>query len=191
MTDGLHIVAFAGSLRRNSYNRALLRAAVTVAPPGMRIEILDLADIPLFNADVEAVGDPAPVATLKSAIAAADGILLATPEYLHGVSGVLKNALDWASRPPRGATIMGKPAAVLGASTGRIGTARAQEQLRSVLAYLDCPTVTHPEVLVAAAAEKVGPDGEFTDPATIERVAALLAALGRLIRLHAAGDASA
>src|SRR5262245_65356032 len=97
----LTVLAFAGSLRRGSYNRALVRAAQEVAPPGMAIEIFEIAGIPLYNGDVEAAGDPEPVARFKQAIRAADGLLIATPEYNHGVPGVTKNAIDWASRPPR------------------------------------------------------------------------------------------
>src|SRR5688572_32897082 len=101
----IHVLGFAGSLRRGSYNRALLRAAQELAPAGMVIEVFDLAPIPLYNADVEAQGDPEPVAAFKAAIRQADALLIACPEYNHGVPGVLKNAIDWASRPPRNAAL--------------------------------------------------------------------------------------
>ena len=104
MADGaLRVVGFAGSLREKSYNRALLRAAQEVSPPDMTIDIFDLREVPLYNGDVEAAGDPPAVADLKAAIRAADGVLMATPEYNHGVPGVMKNAVDWCSRPPQGA----------------------------------------------------------------------------------------
>ena len=118
------------SLRQGSYNRALLRAAKELAPASLSIEIFDLEAIPLYNADVEAKGDPAPVAAFKSAIGKADGLLMATPEYNHGVPGVMKNAFDWASRPPRAAVLSGKPVGLIGASPGMTGTARGQSQLR-------------------------------------------------------------
>src|SRR5690606_18294913 len=113
-----------GSLREGSYNRALLRAAAELAPEGMTIDTFDLRQVPLYNGDVEAAGDPPGVAALKQAIRDADGVLFATPEYNHGVPGVMKNAVDWASRPPRAAALQGKPVALIGASPGITGTAR-------------------------------------------------------------------
>lgn len=101
MTDSFSVVAFAGSLRQDSYNRALLRVARDDAPEALAITLFDLIDLPLYNADVEAEGDPPPVAEFKAAVDAADGVLIATPEYNHGVPAVTKNAIDWASRPPR------------------------------------------------------------------------------------------
>src|SRR5690242_14601242 len=110
----------AGSLRGGSYNRALLRAAVALAPSGVEIRVFDrLADVPPYNADVEAKGDPEPVGALKQAIRDADALLIVTPEYNYGVPGVLKNAIDWASRPPTGSVLNGKPAAIMGATPGR------------------------------------------------------------------------
>jgi chromate reductase len=126
----IHVLGFAGSLRRGSYNRSLLRAAQEMAPAGMTIEVFDLAPIPVYNADVEAEGDPEPVAAFKAAIRRADALLIACPEYNHGVPGVLKNATDWASRPPRGAALDRKPLALMGASPGMTGSARGQSQLR-------------------------------------------------------------
>ncbi len=153
------IVGFAGSLRTGSYNRLLLRAA----PEEMTIEIFDLAHIPLYNADREVEGDPEPVARFKEAITCADGVLIATPEYNHGISGVLKNALDWASRPGGRSALRGKPVATMGASTSQVGTARAQMQLREILAYVQADTVAVPEVLVAHAEQKFDDEGRFTD----------------------------
>jgi chromate reductase, NAD(P)H dehydrogenase (quinone) len=127
------MVGIAGSLRVASYNRGLLRAAQDVAPAGMTITICDLAPIPLYNADVEAQGDPLPVAELKAAVREADALLIAVPEYNYGVSGVLKNTIDWLSRPPGRSVLHQKPAALMGASPGMAGTARAQLQLRQVL----------------------------------------------------------
>ena len=114
----IRVLGFAGSLRRGSYNRALLRAASELAPEGMLIDIFDLLPIPLYNGDVEAQGDPMPVSAFKDAIRQADGVLMVTPEYNHGVPGVMKNAIDWASRPPRNAALSEKPVAIMGASPG-------------------------------------------------------------------------
>ncbi|HWK41182.1 MAG TPA: NAD(P)H-dependent oxidoreductase, partial [Croceibacterium sp.] len=126
MADSLRILGIAGSLRAGSLNRALLRAAADLAPAGVTIERFDLMQVPLYNGDVEEAGDPPGVAAFKQAIAAADGVLIATPEYNHGVPGVMKNAIDWASRPPRGAPLGGKPVGLIGASPGMTGTARGQ-----------------------------------------------------------------
>lgn len=121
----INVVAFAGSLRQESYNRALLRAAQESAPESMSIDTFDLSPIPLYNYDVEQQGDPEPVQEFKHAIRKADALLIATPEYQHGIPGVLKNALDWASRPPKQSPLQGKPAAIMGATPGMTGTARA------------------------------------------------------------------
>ncbi len=119
MSDPVHVLGIAGSLRKGSLNRALLRAAIKRAPAGMTLSAFDLDEVPLYNGDVEAAGDPPGVAALKQAIAAADGVLFVTPEYNHGVPGVMKNAIDWASRPPRAAPLGGKPVGIIGASPGR------------------------------------------------------------------------
>jgi chromate reductase, NAD(P)H dehydrogenase (quinone) len=173
----LRVVAIAGSLRTSSYNRGLLRAAQDVAPTGMTITICDLAPIPLYNADVEALGDPPPVAQLKSAVRAAEALLLAVPEYNYGVSGVLKNTIDWLSRPPE-LVLHSKPAAMLGASPGMVGTARAQLQLRQAFVYTQTWVMPPPpELLVAQAQEKFDARGELTDPDTRARLRTLLEAL--------------
>lgn len=162
----VQILAFAGSLRAGSYNRALLRAATELAPSAMQIEIIDLTDIPLYNGDVEKQGDPEPVAAFKTAIRNADALLIATPEYNHGVPGVLKNAIDWASRPPRSAPLNEKRAAIMGASPGMVGTARAQSQLRQAFTFTNTWTMLQPEILVARANEKFDADGRLTDETT-------------------------
>jgi chromate reductase len=157
------VLGIAGSLRKGSYNRALLRAAREVAPENMEIEPFDLAPIPFFNEDVEKAGDPESVRALKEAIGAADALLIATPEYQYGVPGVLKNALDCASRPPGKSPMQHKPVAIMGASTGFVGTARAQLQLRQTLAYNETHTLMRPEVLIAKAKEKFDEDGRLND----------------------------
>ncbi len=173
----LSILGVAGSLRRASYNRGLIRAAVELAPDGTSVTSWDLGEIPLFNADVEAVGDPPPVAAFKQAIARADALVIATPEYNHCVPGVLKNAIDWASRPARRSVLTNKPVAVLGASTGRGGTARAQAHLRDGLAYTNGFVLPLPEVLIDLAASKFDDDGNLLDEETRSEVRALLVSL--------------
>src|SRR5689334_19794657 len=116
--DTLSVCGIAGSLRRESFNRSLLRAAVELAPPGMTITPFALDPVPLYNGDVEAAGDPPGVVALKEAIGGADALFICTPEYQHGVPGVLKNALDWASRPPGRSVLQGKPVAIVGATPG-------------------------------------------------------------------------
>jgi chromate reductase len=165
-TSHLRILGIAGSLRTGSYNRALLRAAQEIALQGMAIVTFDLDPIPPYNADVEARGFPAPVLAFKTAMAGADALLIATPEYNHSIPGVLKNALDWASRPPSNSPLNGKPAAIMGASTGAIGTARAQQHLRLVCSYVNMLVLNQPEVLVARAQDKFDASGRLADEPT-------------------------
>jgi len=185
----LVVCAIAGSLRRASYNRALLRAAKELAPAGMEIRIFEgIGALPLFDQDLEATGDPAPVRALREAIDEADALLVATPEYNHGVPGVLKNAIDWASRPARGTVLAGKPTAIFGASPGVTGTARAQAQLRQTFVFTDTPVLPQPEVLVYRAQEKFDAEGRLTDERTREFIGKLLLGLaGWTRRLRADG----
>ncbi len=178
----LTFLGIAGSLRRASYNRGLIRAAVELAPPGTRVIPFDLDGIPLYNADIEEVGDPEPVAAFKAAIAAVDGLLIATPEYNHCVPGVLKNAIDWASRPARHSVLTDKPIAIMGASTGRSGTARAQAHLRDGLTYTRGLVLPLPEVLVGEAHSRFDPDGTLIDPSIGADVRDLLVALAAWTR---------
>ena len=168
------VVGFAGSLRQGSFNRVLLRAAVELAPERMAIETFDIADIPLYNADVETRGDPEPVAAFKRAIGAADGLLIATPEYNLGVPGVTKNAIDWASRPPRESVLDGKPVAVMGATPGMGGTARGQSQLRQAFVFTNSYAMPQPEVLVRRASDLFDADGRLTDEPTREHLVKFL-----------------
>ncbi len=178
----LRFLGIAGSLRRASYNRGLLRAAIDAAPAGVTVTAFDLADLPIFNADVEADGDPAPVSAFKDAIAAADALLIATPEYNHCVPGVLKNAIDWASRPARRSVLADKPVAIMGASTGRGGTARAQAHLRDGLAYTNGLVLALPEVLVGEAGIKFDAEGNLQDDDTRAEVRDLLVSLAAWTR---------
>ena len=187
--DGpLTFLGIAGSLRRGSYNRGLIRAASELAPAGARVVSYDLIDLPLYNGDVEAEGDPEPVAAFKRAIAAADALLIASPEYNHCIPGVLKNAIDWASRPARASVLTGKPVAIMGASTGPGGTARAQAHLRDGLAYTNGFVLPLPEVLVPLAAEKFDDASVLVDPVTREEVRDLLVSLAAWTRRLAVKD---
>jgi chromate reductase len=187
----LSFLGIAGSLRQGSYNRGLIRAAAEVAPAGTSVVSYDLAEIPMFNADIEAGGDPPAVADFKRAIAAADALLIATPEYNHCVPGVLKNAIDWASRPARQSALTGKPVAIMGASTSPGGTARAQAHLRDGLAYTNGFVLPLPEVLVGLAREKFDEAGNLTDDDAMGEVRDLLVALAAWTgRLGRSGDAA-
>jgi chromate reductase len=179
------VLGFAGSLREKSYNRALLRAARELAPDGMSIAIAEIGDIPLFDEDVEAKGDPEPVARFKKAIAEADGLLIVTPEYNYGTPGVLKNAIDWASRPPVKSVLNEKPAAIMGATIGSTGTARAQLQLRQAFVFTRTHAMLQPEVLVARAQDKFDAELRLTDERTREHVRKALVAFGDWVRRFA------
>jgi len=165
-TPVLRVLGVAGSLRQASFNRALLRTAVELAPPGMRLATFDLIDVPLYNGDVEAGGDPPGVVAFKDAIREADAVLFVTPEYNHGVPGVMKNALDWASRPPRAAPLGAKPVGIIGASPGQTGSARGQSQLRQAFEFTNSYCMPQPEILVFRAHEKFDAEGRLTDEAT-------------------------
>ncbi len=177
----INVAGFAGSLRKASFNRALLRAAVELAPAGMTIEVLEIRGIPVYDADVEAEGDPAPVAEFKRAVDAADGLLIATPEYNYGVPGVTKNVIDWASRPPRKSVLDGKPVAVMGATPGMWGTARGQAQLRQAFTFTNSYAMQQPEILVARAGEKFDAGGRLVDDTTREYLAKFLVAFAAWI----------
>jgi chromate reductase len=175
VTD-IRVAGIAGSLRKQSLNRALLRAAVALAPPGMTIETLDIAAVPLYNADVEAEGIPAPVTALAERVRDADAVLIVTPEYNRSVPGVMKNTIDWLSRVP-GSIFNGKPAAMMSASPGMFGGERAQNHLRQISLFFNLLLMTKPEVYVMRAHEKFDAHGELTDAKTREKVAELLVAL--------------
>ena len=180
--DVLRVIGIAGSLRRMSYNRALLCAAQQLAPPSLRIDIEELDDVPMFNADLDVGSPPEGVARLRQAVLAADGLLLVTPEYNHGVPGVMKNAIDWLSQPLRECVLDGKPTALMGASTGLAGTARGQTQLRQAFILTNTPAMLRPEVLVGRAQEKFDSTGRLTDDGTRVFVASFLAQFAVWIR---------
>ncbi len=162
MARDIQVLGFAGSLRKGSYNRALLRAAEELLPSGMRLETFDLAPIPLYDEDVKQQGFPEPVQRFREAIRKADALLIATPEYNYSAPGVLKNALDWASRPPE-QPFAGKPVAIMGATTSLWGTVRAQLHLRQSFVAVNMHALNKPEVLIANAKDKFDAEGKLTD----------------------------
>ena len=179
----VRVLGIAGSLRAGSYNRALLRAAQEEAPLGMEIQLYELASIPLYNADVEARGDPEPVVAFKAAIRAAEALLLATPEYNHGVPGVLKNAVDWASRPHRTSPLDCKPVAIMGATAGRGSTFQAQAQLREAFVYTGSCTLTQPELSLSRAGAAFDEASRLADPDARSALRELLEAFAQWVRV--------
>jgi chromate reductase len=169
----LNLLGISGSLRKESFNTALLKAAQELAPDGITITLRTLHDIPLYNEDIRQQGFPDSVVTLRREIAEADGLLIATPEYNFSIPGVLKNAIDWASRPPD-RPLDGKPVAIMGASPGRLGTVRSQMHLRQCLSLLNMLVLNRPEVLVAHAPSLFDEDLRLTDEQSREFVAQLL-----------------
>lgn len=173
MNESVTILGFAGSLRKNSYNKALLRIAVELVPKDAKLETFDLEGIPPFNQDLQEQ-PPQKVTEFKSKIRAVDAILIATPEYNYSIPGVLKNAIDWASRPPTDNAWEGKTVAIMGASTGRLGTARAQYHLRQCFVALDMYPINYPEVMVAHARQNFDEDGKLKDDKTRQLIAEML-----------------
>ena len=177
------VVAISGSLRRKSYNTALLHHAARVAPSGMTVELADIGDFPLFNSDVrDEIGYPEPVARVRRQLLGADGLLIATPEYNRSVTGVLKNAIDWLSTGGD-SPLNRKPTAILGAGGG-LGTANSQAALRVALAHNDVQVLHRPEVLIANAWTHFDDELNLTDDRIAEQVRRLLFALDGQIRLH-------
>ncbi|HOT41621.1 MAG TPA: NAD(P)H-dependent oxidoreductase [Syntrophorhabdaceae bacterium] len=172
----IKILGFAGSLRKGSYNKALLRAAKGLMPKDCELEIFDLEGIPPFNQDLEA-NPPVTVKEFKEKIRNAHAILIATPEYNYSIPGVLKNAIDWASRPYGDNAFSGKPGAIMGGSIGMLGTARAQYHLRQVCVFLNILLLNQPEVMVPFIDKKTDENGNITDEATLAKVKELMEAL--------------
>lgn len=165
MENSFKILGIAGSLRKESFNRAVLREAAQLVPEGAEIEIFELDGIPGYNQDEEN-NPPAKIAELKKKIREADALLFVTPEYNYSVPGVLKNAIDWASRPYGDNAFNGKVAAIMGASIGNIATARAQYHLRQIFVFLDIIAVNQPEVMIGTAGDKFDAEGKLTDENT-------------------------
>ncbi len=172
----IKIVGIAGSLRKGSYNRGLLQAAVEGAPQHCQVEIVEIGDIPLYNQDLEA-SLPGSVARLKRQVREAHGVLIATAEYNYSFSGVLKNILDWGSRPYGDNSWEGKPVAIMGASPAIQGTSRAQYHLRQIFVTLNMRPLNRPELMVGQAPQCFDEAGRLIDPKIRERVVKLLEAL--------------
>ena len=170
----LKIAAILGSLRKKSYNRALLVECAKMIKNRASVDICDILEIPVYNQDVEDNGIPGPVIELKKKIGAADGILFATPEYNFSVSGVLKNAIDWASMPSGKSSFTGKPAGIIGASIGMLGTARAQYHLRQICTGLNMHVMNKPEIFVTNVDKKFDDNGELIDNNTVKSLSAYL-----------------
>lgn len=180
--EEIHLLGIPGSLRANSTNRGLLRAASELLPEGVTLEIFEIADIPLFNPDdLHADGEPPAVRRFKSRITNADALLIATPEYNHSIPGVLKNAIDWASRPYRASPLNGKPLGIIGAAGGA-GSRNAQEHLRQIAAGLDMNVLEEPQIAVPRAWEKFDKSGRLTDPRVHAQIEEYMAALADFVR---------
>ncbi|MDQ2816810.1 MAG: NAD(P)H-dependent oxidoreductase [Candidatus Eremiobacteraeota bacterium] len=182
MIEPVTIAAFAGSLRAASYNRRLLAAAVSLAPPDVRIETIDIAQIPLYSEDLDAPTPPAAVATLRETIARCAALLVVTPEYNFSMSGVTKNVIDWASRPPDDSCLEGKPLGIMGASQGGFGTVRAQIHLRDSAVFNNMFPLNDPLVHVSRAQDKFDDAGRLIDERVKSQVVALLEALAAWTR---------
>jgi chromate reductase len=181
--EALIILGLSGSLRKKSINSGLIRAAQELAPEGVTVETFDLGELPLYNDDLREDGEPAVVVDLKARMAAADALLLAIPEYNHALSSVLKNAIDWASRPLNDTPFRHKAVAIMGATNGQFGTVRAQMNARIILASVYSYVLSDPVVLVGGARTKFDADGNLTDETTRQSVAALVATLARWSRV--------
>jgi len=180
------VLGIAGSIRAGSANRGLLREASRLLPSGMKLEFFDLAPIPLFNEDVRVAGTPESVKELKRRLAAADGILFSVAEYNYSLSGVLKNAIDWASRPVEESPLAGKPIAIMGAGGG-LGTARAQYHLRQVAVFTDMLPMNKPELMVSKSWERFDKEGNLLDETVRPQLQAFLAAFSGWISAVQAG----
>lgn len=177
----MKILAISGSVRKGSHNTALVHALQGLAPAGVTVETFDISSIPLYNGDHEA-NFPAEAQKFKDAIIAADGILIATPEYNRSVPGVLKNAIDWASRPYGQNAFAGKPVLTAGVSVGKIGTAVAQSHLKQIMSYLDVQLVGQPELYLGPASELFDVEGTLTHESTKELLTKALTVLAARVK---------
>jgi chromate reductase, NAD(P)H dehydrogenase (quinone) len=176
MNNKTRIVAFSGSLRKDSYNTAAVRVAMEMAPEDCDIELVDISKLPLYNQELDGDKAPREVIQLAEKVMAADAILFSTPEYNYSVPGVLKNAIDWLSRQ-KPQPFAGKPAAIMSASMSQFGGARAQYHLRQIMIYLDVHFVNKPEVMISGAHEKFDSHGQLADATTRDFIGQLVTAL--------------
>jgi len=178
VTEPLHILGISGSLRPKSYNRALLRACIRLCPPEAEIEAVEIGDIPFYDGDIQAgSGDPPAVMELKQRVRSADALLICTPEYNHSIPGVLKNTIDWLSRPLATSPLQEKPVGICGATDGPNGTIRAQQQLRLLMASTYSYAMVKPTLFVRLAQRLVDGSGEFTDEETLAHTATFVKGL--------------
>lgn len=182
MNDAIHLVGLCGSLRKASFNRALLAAAAELLPTGVTLEVAEIGDFPLYNEDLERAAYPPAVTRVRAQIAAADAVLIATPEYNYGVPGVLKNAIDWISRPQKDAPWRGKALAIAGASPGGFGAVRGIYQMRQIAVSQDMHVLNRPEIMVSAAQTRFDEQGRLTDETTRKYLSDMLEALAEYAR---------
>ena len=182
MGETLEFLGLVGSLRQGSYNKALMQTAMQLLPEGVTLEIFGISEFPPFNQDDLDSAPPVVVKQFKTAIRTADAILIASPEYNYSIPGVLKNAIDWASRPPTENAFDGKPVAVMSASSGKLGGARMQYHLRQAFVFLNMYPINRPEFMLANAENYFDDEGNLTDEATRQRLRGLLEALATWTR---------
>ncbi|HMR39604.1 MAG TPA: NADPH-dependent FMN reductase [Ignavibacteria bacterium] len=177
----MNILGISGSIREKSHNTALLKAAQELKPDDMEIEIYSIGDLPLYNGDLEKNGFPDNVQKFKDKVSGSDGLLIASPEYNYSFTGILKNAIDWASRPPSEGLLKKKPFALMGVSGGMSGTIRSQMHFRQIAAHLDMTALNKPEVYIPFGGKKFDEHGNLTDEATRENLQKFLEAFSKLI----------
>ena len=183
MTEKIKILGIPGSIRKKSYNRYLLEAAKELKPENVEISIFDIGEIPMYDGDLDRDGGPEPVNKFRSAIADADGILISTPEYNYSIPGVLKNAVDWASRPARESVLNMKPLAVMGTTGGMYGTIRAQIHMRQIAQSVNMMDMKRPELMIPKEQEKFDADGKLTDEAAREHLKKFMLAFENWIKI--------
>lgn len=188
MENKIKILGIAGSLRKESYNKKLLMAAAELKPENMEIEVFNLAGIPLYNGDMDNEYAPEEVKNFKRKISESDGLLIATPEYNYSIPGVLKNAIDWASRPARDSVLNLKPLAIMGTTGGMYGTVRAQNHMRLIAQSTNMMDMKRPELMIPKQQEKFSTDGKLTDEATREHLKKFLAAFENWIKIFCKGE---
>jgi chromate reductase len=182
--ERLNLVGICGSLRRGSYNRMLLQIVIGMLPDDVTVTTAEIGDIPLYNADLDTADPPAPVRRFREQIAAADGLLIASPEYNYSVPGGLKNAIDWASRPANSSVLNQKPIGIMGTAAGRFGSVRAQLNWRQVFLFTESYVMLKPELIVPNAAQVFDANGTLQDEALREFIQTYVDAIVQWITQH-------